>query len=234
MIDPCATAVDYGRQQLLLLAWFSPSFPIGAFAFSHGLEWAHECGAVSGRSALETWIGDILEYGSGRQDAILISESWRADQDGYRALVELGAALQPSRERYLEASVQGQAFLQMIRTAYPASALEGVAADLDSSLSRLTLPVAVGLCAAIHRVSLTPLLTAYLGGFVANLCSAAVRLGIVGQTDGQRVIAALHPVVLRMAAETQTLTLDDLGNAALRSDLFSLQHETQYSRLFRS
>jgi urease accessory protein len=71
-------------------------------------------------------------------------------------------------------------------------------------------------------------------GFAANLVSASVRLGIVGQTDGQRVLAGLMPAISRAAAELVNASLDDLGACAFRSDIASLRHETQYSRLFRS
>lgn len=234
MIETDAGKAEQARQQMLLMAWFSPSFPIGAFAFSHGLEWAQECGAVTGASDLERWIVDVLTSGSGRTDALVLAEAWRADGAALAALIELAAALQPSRERYLEATVQGQAFLHMVRSAYPVDALERALPGENDRLPRLTLPVAAGVCGAAHGIAPGPLLTAYLAAFVANLSSAAVRLGIIGQTDGQRVIAALQPAVLRLASEVQALTLDDLGSAALRSDLFSIQHETQYSRLFRS
>lgn len=227
MTEIAAGAAERARQTLLLMTWFSPSFPIGAFAFSHGLEWAQECGAVTGRAALENWIADVLAHGSGRADAIFVHEAWRGDMPA-DDLIDLAAALQPSRERYLEATVQGGAFLHMVRAAYPMKMLECVAPD------RLTLPIAAGLCGRAHGIALGALLPAYLTAYVANLSSAAVRLGIVGQTDGQRVIAALHPVVSRLAQDAEGLRLDDLGSAALRSDLFCLQHETQYSRLFRS
>lgn len=225
-------ADDLTRQQLVLMAWFSPAFPIGGFAFSHGLEWAQEIGAVSGRAGLEDWLGDVLALGSGRTDAVLLALAYRAaaagDRAGLRETAELGAALQPSRERHLEATVQGAAFLTLVRAAYPSVALG------EGEVDHITLPVAAGLCGAAHGLALPGLLTAYLAGFAANLVSAAVRLGIVGQTDGQRVLAALHPVLARVAEAAADATVDDLGSAALRSDLFSLQHETQYSRLFRS
>ena len=237
MIDPAEIAAEQARQQLLLLAWFSPAYPIGGFAFSHGLEWAGESEAVQGRAALQGWIDDVLAHGSGRSDAILLAEAWRAtgadDSPRLQAVVDLAAALQPSRERQMEASVQGQAFLQVTQAAYP-FALPGAERGAGPDLARLTLPVAVGLCGAAHGIALPALLTGYLAAFLANLCSASVRLGIVGQTDGQRIIAGLHPAVTQLAREAETLTTDDLGSAALRSDLFSLQHETQYSRLFRS
>lgn len=227
---------DWARQQLVLQAWFSPAFPIGGFAFSHGLEWAYESGAITTRAELEGWIGDLLHDGSGRTDAILLGAAHRAatagDHAGLQDIIDLGAALQPSAERHLEATVQGGAFLAMVMAAYPCAGLTELSAQIDTA--RLTLPVAVGLAGAAHRIGLPALLTACLGGFVANLASAAVRLGIVGQTDGQRIISSLNPVIADVAAMSLPLTLEHLGSATLRADLVSLQHETQYSRLFRS
>lgn len=240
MTDPQAPARDLARQQLLVLGWFSPAFPIGGFAFSHGLEWGLESGAVTSRATLEDWLGDVLRLGSGRSDAVLLAATYRAalaGGDGLQDLVDLGAALAPSSERSLEATVQGQAFLSIIRAAYPADALERwitPAADPALDLTALTLPVAAGLAGAAHAIDLPLLLTGYLSGCLANLVSAGVRLGMVGQTDGQRIVAALHPTLAEVAGAAITAAPDDLWSATWRSDLFSLQHETQYSRLFRS
>jgi urease accessory protein len=95
-------------------------------------------------------------------------------------------------------------------------------------------PVAVGVAAAGHGVPLGAVCPAFALSVVANLVSAAVRLGGVGQTDGQRVIAALLPAVEKLAREAESATLDDLGACVFRSDLAALRHETQYTRLFRT
>ena len=225
---------DALRQQSLLAAWFSPGFPVGGFAFSHGLEWAQEAGAISSRATLEDWCLDVLTQGAGRADAILLNAARRAARDGdaagLRAAVDLAYASQPSRERFLEASLQGRAFFDLTRALYPAP---GLALPPDCA-ARVTLPVAAGVAGAAHRVDGAALTNAYLSAFIAALCSAAVRLGAVGQTDGQRVVAALGPPARALALEAQRLTLDDLGGAALRSDLASLGHEVQNARLFRS
>ena len=92
----------------------------------------------------------------------------------------------------------------------------------------------MALAAAGHNLPLDATLHMYCLGFISNLVSAAIRLGIIGQTDGQRVIAALMPVVLETARSCASKNLDELGGSAFRSDLASLRHETQYTRLFRS
>jgi urease accessory protein len=77
-------------------------------------------------------------------------------------------------------------------------------------------------------------LSAYLQALTANWVSAGVRLIPLGQTDGQRVLAALEPVIAVIVTRALAATLDDIGSSAFRADLASLRHETQYTRLFRS
>lgn len=220
---------------LPLLVWLSPAFPVGSFAYSHALEWAVEQGDLVDAPTVQAWIDDLLAMGSGRNDAVLLAESHRAalagDAARLAAAAELGVALQPSRERRLEATGQGNAFLQAARASWPAPALDLLAAARQGDV---VYPVAVGTAAAAHGVALRPALEAFLLAFVAALVSAAVRLGPVGQTDGQRITAALLPRIREIASFADMSTLDDLGGAAFRSDIASLRHETQYTRLFRS
>jgi urease accessory protein len=83
-------------------------------------------------------------------------------------------------------------------------------------------------------VTLEDTLTLYLQSFASNLMSAGLRLGIVGQTDGQRILAALEPVIAEAVAASFVRPNDDFGAATFASDIASMVHETQYSRLFRS
>lgn len=219
--------------QLPLLVWLSPAFPVGAFAYSHGLEWAFEAGDVTDAASLQGWLEDLLDHGSVRNDAILFAEAYRSADDPalLAEVAELALALASSAERRLETVTQGDAFAAAIAKTWPCAAIDRLRAAWPDSLAY---PVAVGVAAAGHSVPLEDALEAFGLGFVANLVSASVRLGIVGQTDGQRVTAALIPAIRSLAAFAHGATLDDLGGAAFRSDLASLRHETQYTRLFRS
>lgn len=220
---------------LILMTWLSPAFPVGGFAFSHGLEAAQEAGLVTTCKALEDWLHSVLHEGSGRNDAILLAASWRAAKarstPELQNVIELGAALQPSSERYLEATVQGRSFMSAIALSWPH---EDLAVLPEDYAAHITYSVAVGVAAAAHGVPLDLTLNAYLHAFLANLISAAVRLGIVGQTDGQRVIAKLLQSIAHIAQRAEKAILDDLGSSCARADMMSLHHETQYSRLFRS
>ena len=212
-----------------LMVWLSPAFPVGAFAYSHGLEQAAARGWIEDRATLESWISELIERGSLRTDLILLAAAWRAARDASQLaeINDLALALQPSAERRLETQTQGDAFLLAVRAAWPA-------AGFDALTTPAAYPVAVGAVAALHGIELKATALGYGTAFVSNLASAAIRLSLIGQTDAQHLVAALLPA-LRAAAEcAPDLTLDDLGSATLRADLASLLHETQYSRLFRS
>ena len=219
---------------LPLLIWLSPAFPVGAFAYSHGLEAAVEAGDIANAATLQAWLDDLVRYGSLRTDALLAACAWRAAVAGDLAAIieinDLTLALAPSKERHLETTGQGNAFVTAVQASWPSDLM----GQLAQGAEPIAYPVAVAVAAAAHGVPLPALLDAFLVAFAGNLVSAAVRLGPVGQTDGQRIIARLVPALREAAQMAASGTLDDLGSAALRSDIAAMRHETQYSRLFRS
>ncbi|MDE2577324.1 MAG: urease accessory protein UreF [Hyphomicrobiales bacterium] len=220
---------------ILLAIWFSPSFPVGAFAYSHGLEWAVETGDVRDAATLADWLGDLLRAGGARNDCILFAQGWRAaraaDQDGLRAVNELALALAPSAERRLETTQQGGSFLDAIVASWPHPLVEACAPALQPQPAW---PVAVALASAAHEIPLRRACESFALAFVANLVSAAVRLGPIGQTQGQQTLRALSADVAALGAMAAQSNLDDLGGACVMADIASMRHETQYSRLFRS
>jgi urease accessory protein len=219
---------------LPLLCWLSPSFPIGAYAYSHGLEWAVEAGDIRDEASLQAWLADILHHGLGRNDAVLLSAAHRAgcalDRTSLSEANELALALAGSAEFRLETAQQGRSFLDAIRAAWPHPSVEALAADLDE----IALPVALGLSAACHGLDIAATAKAYLTALTQNLVSAAIRLAPIGQTSGQRVLARMMPDLANLAEEALGLGLHDVGSATFRADLGSFRHETQYTRLFRS
>jgi urease accessory protein len=219
-----------------LMTWFSPAYPIGAFSYSHGLEYAVEERLVCDRESLEDWVATAIEAGVGAIDGALLAAAWRAalGDDGERLdeIAEIAAAWRGTAETALESEAQGAAFLAVTRTAWPRPLLDRL--DPDRRGGPIALPVAVGTACGCHGIGLLPALTAYFHGFGGNLVSAGLRLIPLGQSDGQRVMAALEPVVERSACAASTATLDETGSAAPMLDWCSMRHELQYTRLFRS
>ena len=218
-----------------LMTWLSPSFPVGAFSYSSGIEWAVEAGDISDASSLRDWLAAMLADGSGTCDGVFLAQVHRAAslRDGatLRELAELAAAFVPSRERQLETTTQGRAFIDIARAAWTCDGLDQL---ISSCGGAIVYPVAVGLVSAAHEIPLAPAMHAFLHALVSNWISAGSRLVPLGQTDSQRILAALEPVVVATARRALEASLDDLGSATFRADLASLRHETQYTRLFRS
>jgi urease accessory protein len=222
-----------------LLSWMSPSYPIGAFAHSSGLEWAVEAGHAVDRTSADQWIATMIEQGSVHSDAVLFVHAHRAvrshDLDRFLRVAELAAASLTSHERRVEATAQGAAFRRIATATADAPALAMLRQIDDDELSY---PIAVACLTAAHGIGLEEALTAFLHGVVANLVSAAQRLIPLGQTDGQLMLRALRERVF--AAVAKATLLDDgdpfeqLGSASLYADLACMAHETQYTRLFRT
>lgn len=218
-----------------LMTWLSPSFPVGAFSYSSGIEWAVEAGDITDAASLRDWLGAMLGDGSGFCDAVFLVHAHRAasvpDTAALHDIAELAAAFVPSRERQLETATQGRAFIDIARSAWPGDGLDGLVAACGVSP---VYPVAVGIVSATHAVPVAPALHAFLHAVVSNWISAGARLVPLGQTDSQRILAGLEADVAATARRALTSSLDDLGSATFRADLASLRHETQYTRLFRS
>lgn len=219
--------------QALLQTWLSPSFPVGAYAYSHGLEAAAADGRLADAADLEAWLRVLLVHGSIRNDLILLAAAWRGYADALQLvdLNDLAIALQPSAERHLETTQQGTSFAAAIAAAWPCDAIEVLRRACPDAIAY---PIAVGVAARGHAIALDATLSAFAQAFVQTLVSAAIRLSVVGQTDAQRTIAALLAEVVQAADGAALASLDDLGGAAFGADLAALEHETLYSRLFRS
>lgn len=221
-----------------LLAWASPAFPIGGFSYSHGLEAAAAAGAVRDRATLEDWIGAVIRHGSGRIDADILRDAWRAAAAGdAAALAEAnrrGCAYRSTAELALESAQQGAAYQAAYEAAWadphadpPSLAGEGQGGGACHA-------AAFGAATARAGVGIDAALTAYLHAFAANLMSAGLRLGIIGQNDGQRILAALEPMASDAVTASLARDVQDFGAATFALDLASMAHETQYTRLFRS
>ncbi|MEL6800358.1 MAG: urease accessory UreF family protein [Pseudomonadota bacterium] len=209
------------RGLLALTQWLSPAFPVGGFAYSHGLEHAISTGAVGDADTLEVWLTDVIARGSGRADAILLCAAMAMDAD-WRALDALGRALAPSRERLAETLAQGTAFTEAT------NALHG------TSHPPVPLPVAVGRAARALDLPPAKVAALYLQSFASNLVAGAVRFVPLGQSAGQAVLAALHPLILDVARRAATASVEDITSAVPGADLAAMAHETMDVRIFKT
>ena len=227
--------IDEGYGWLVLLAsWLSPAYPVGAYSYSHAIEWAVEAGAVKTVRDLTDYIATVLEVGAGWPDLVLAAASWRAAESGrhdeLNDITELGLALRPTHEIAQESLQQGSAFVATTRAAWPGTALDWLAPKYPAGI---VYSVAVG-CACAGRVPMRAMLAALCHAIAVNFMSAGVRLVPLGQTDGQRTMAALGPIIAAVVARAAAASLADLGGAAPGIEIYSMHHETQYTRLFRS
>jgi urease accessory protein len=235
LVQPGALSADEAAALYRLMTWLSPAFPIGAFSWSSGIEWAVEAGDIVDVTTLQDWLASMLADGPGFCDGVFLAHAHRAtasiDEASLRDAAELAAAFAPSRERHLETAAQGRAFIEIARAAWNCDGLDRLVAACDGAI---VYPVAVGIVSAAHAIPLASTMHAFLHAVTSNWISAAARLIPLGQTDSQRALAALEPAVIAVGKHALGASLDDLGSATFRADLGSMRHETQYTRLFRS
>ncbi len=211
-----------------LVTWLSPAFPVGAFAWSAGLETAIADRRVRDATKLTDWIDGALKHGGIRTDAILLAHAHRGFADGpaLQDLADLSLALTASRERWMETTVTGDSYITATR-AWPAETLAALP-------SPCPYPIAVGAIAGAHGIGLGDTLLAWLTATVHGQVSVAVRLVPLGQSDGLRVMAALEPAIAALAEAAAIAGLADIGGIAYAADIAQMRHETLEPRIFRS
>ena len=205
---------------LTLMQWLSPAFPVGSFAYSNGLEQAVADRAVHDYASLQDWISVLITAGSARADAILLTAAHGA-QDPAKT-DSTARAFAASAERLKESDLQGAAFCDTARAVW------GI------EIAGLTYPVAVGAAASAMKIPLSHTLPLYLHALASNLVACAQRLMPLGQTDGQKLLAALAPAIHATALETANSTLDDLSATSFAADIAAMRHETLQPRIFRT
>jgi urease accessory protein len=203
---------------LMLLNWMSPTFPIGSFAYSHGLEQAIADGRLSTQEDVESWVNELLQHGSGWNDAVIFAQCWHGNPN------ELALALAGSAERYAETTQLGRNFN------IAASVWTGEEPHTDF----MAYPVAAGLACKRMNIPQEQALSAFLQGFCSSLVSVAVRLVPLGQTSGLKILRNLAPQISATAQRAVTATVDDLGSYCIAADIAAMQHETLDTRIFRT
>lgn len=213
---------------LRLMTLLSPSFPIGGFAYSHGLEQAVTDGLVANAAGLSDWLSQLLKAGTAWNDAVLLAESHRcADmRDALCSVADLARALAGSRERHMETQNLGAAFIAAVKSG-------GI--EMPHSLGTdVAYPVAVGAVAAAQELNMNDTLSAFLHAFASNQIQCAIRLGVLGQNGGVSLLTGLEPLIAETAKRASIASLDDLGSNTIMSEISAMRHETLHSRIFRT
>ena len=208
---------------MTLAQWFSPSFPIGSFAYSQGLEWSVSIGDVDSSDAMFDWLCDVVQFGSGRNDAIFLCHARNAtDRESLLRIAGLAEAFCGSRARWVESMEQGEAFVRIVNVL------------TDQQLPRMPYPVAIGAASRRLKIPDRTVAAFYLQSIANALVSAAVRLVPLGQTAGQSLVHAVFGLIEQTAAEVSTIPLDGLGGPAFRADMAMARQESMSPRLFRT
>lgn len=210
-------------QLLQLMAIMSPAFPIGSFAYSHGLERAIDDGVVQTSDEVRDWISSLLAHGSGWNDAVLFAASFDAGDSVRTEIDGLALALAAARERALETSDLGQSLALSVATLLA-----------DEVVNFRAYPVVLAATCAGAGIAKRSGLLAFMQAFSNNLIAVAVRLVPLGQSKGLEIMRELLPVIVATTERAMTATLDDLGSSTFLSDIAAMKHETQHSRVFRS
>ncbi len=218
---PMATPTD--ADILTLTQWLSPAYPVGGFAYSHGLEAAIDQGTVANSRDTEAWISDVLEHGSGWNDAVFVVAAFNAHDKEELINVDIAArAFCATSERLMETELLGQAFGNVTKGVW----------ELD--LGQFTYPVSIGRAARLQNLPLQLTTKMFLQAFASNLVACATRLVPLGQTDAQRLIRQLTQLCAQIAERAKKASLDELSSTAFLGDIAAMKHETQYSRIFRT
>ena len=218
-----------------LLTWFSPSYPVGSYAYSHGLEYATENGNIKNVKELRLWISDFLNFGTGYNDGILISCLYDAvfknNTEKIKEICTIIKAFKPTKEISLEASQQGISFAHVVSSTINSKKFDNFMSIIDDNISY---PSVVAGAGAICNINKLDLIHAYLHAFISNILSAALRLISIGQTESQILLIKLKKEVSMLINKIENKNINDLGSSIFIGEWLSASHQNQYSRLFRS
>ncbi len=230
---PDATSLP--AASLLQLIWLaSPALPVGGFSYSEGLESAVDCAGVNSEATAADWLSDQLHLSLARGDLAVIAQAipaWRsADLPRVKMLNDWMLHTRETSEMRLQTEQMGRSLLEWLRNHDSVSA-----AHLDACAALPpTYPVAFALAASPLAAGVPDCLSAYAFGWAENMMQAALKSVPLGQSAGQRILARLAAEIPATVEEAMALADEERQAFSPMLAILSSQHETQYSRLFRS
>ncbi|MHC5937626.1 urease accessory protein UreF [Nostoc sp.] len=218
---------------LSILQLASPALPVGAYSYSEGLEMLVENGTIANQIHLKHWLKAELLYGAIRLEAAVMVRSEQAAKMGdVESLCSWNLWLSAAREtEELRASSwqMGRSLIQLL------GKLEPQIVPISNAIGNpCNYAIAFGIAVAHWQISIKAALLGYLHSWASNLITAGVKLIPLGQTAGQQLLLDLQPLLSAAALEILALEDDQLACCSWGLSLASMQHETQYTRLFRS
>jgi urease accessory protein len=226
-------STDLALTRLLQLA--SPALPVGAYSYSQGLEAAVEAGVVRDAGSAERWIGDVLTYAVARLEAPVwwrLHAAWSvSDLERVAHWNDIFRSTRESAELRAETLQMGYSLKKLL---LEMGEFEPRLLRQLAGIGDVTFPAAFTFAVTKWEIPARSALIAYLWAWLENQVMAALKAVPLGQTDGQRLLLALAALLPGIADQAAMAADDDLSNFAPGLAILCSQHETQYSRLFRS
>jgi urease accessory protein len=220
---------------LSLLQLASPALPVGAYSYSEGLEMLVERSIITSEKTLQDWIEQELAEGAIYLDgAVMVRALNAANTGNWLRVEEWNAWSSASREteELREQSLQmGNALLRLLLALLPGDNRETITSLAEGNCN---FAVAFALAASYWQIAPEVALLGYLQSWSSNVIGAGVKLIPLGQTAGQQVLFNLQSHLVAAVERILTVKDDELSSCTWGLSLASMQHETQYSRLFRS
>jgi urease accessory protein len=228
-----------GTALVRLLQLSSPALPVGAYTYSQGLEWAIESGIVKDEASVKIWINDLLDSNIGCYEAPLLGRMIAAfndvqQSDGMLRLAELNSRFLASRETTELRAETVQMGYSLVRLLGDLPEFPDTALAALQAIENPCFTTAWACAAAAWQVDTSEALCAYIWAWAENQVMAAIKAVPLGQTAGQRMLLSLGTHIPAVVERALKLEQQDLCNFAPGFAIASSQHETQYSRLFRS
>ena len=226
------TNASSGSALLSLLHISSSALPIGAFAYSQGLEYALDKGWCDDRDSIQQWIGDNLLYGFARLDLPVYCRLYAAWQEhDINAIQHWNYSLlafRESKELYDEDIQVGSAFAQWHR------GQDTTRGQFIKCCSKPTVAAMHSLAACLGGIALSEALLGFCWAWLENQVACASKALPLGQTDAQQILRHLLPQLENVCGHAIDIPDGEIGSSTFNTAMASSFHEHQYSRLFRS
>jgi len=223
--EPIATNINKRKlthhleQSLQILqTWFSPSFPIGSYSFSHGLEALIDDKLIANKQDILDYLNCILFYGTCKNDIILIKYAYQGND-----LNDFAFSLCPSKERKIESLEMGNAFRKILKDSW----------DYELPINT-AYPICIGKAANHFQIPLNLTMISFLQSFISNLVNVCVKHIPIGQKIGQDCIVNSLKSVKKIVKKSDKYSLDDIGGICFNSDIYSIKHERLLTRVYKT